>query len=263
MGYDANEKCEECEMEEKERETSLNPLYTFENFIVGGSNKIVLAVAKDRERKRNAILYLYGEGGLGKTHLLQAMGHQSLHDNKSVIYTASEKFVNEFTQHLRSQTMDRFREKYRECDILLVDDIEFLINMPQAQKEFFHTIEERKFNNIQTIIASDRPPKRLFGFFEKLERQFISGLILMIKPSEPSTVMAIVNTKCEAMEINLDENVVEYIVEMVGSNLHRVDGVLSVLAIYSDAMDQNISLTFAKEILENIFGRVDEDLLDY
>ena len=145
-------------METNERDTNLNPLYTFENYIDGESMNVAMQIFIAKyviENKTNIhTLYMFGDESVGKTHLLQAIAHQALDDNKSVEYISSVQWMNEFTANLRSQTMDKFRNKYQDCDVLLIDDIEFLSAKNQTQEELFHTINERKSKNRKTIISS-------------------------------------------------------------------------------------------------------------
>ncbi len=151
---------------EKPKHSLLNPSHTFENFVVGGSNQFAYAAAKSVSEKPGDIynpLFIYGGVGLGKTHLMQAIGNVLQQQGKSVIYTSIEQFVNDFTRHLRNQTMDRFKEKYRKCDALLIDDVQFLSNKNQTQEEFFHTFETLRNEGKQIILTADKHPKQIAG----------------------------------------------------------------------------------------------------
>ncbi|MDX1295344.1 MAG: DnaA/Hda family protein, partial [Sulfurimonadaceae bacterium] len=148
---------------EKPKHSLLNPSHTFENFVVGGSNQFAYAAAKSVSEKPGDIynpLFVYGGVGLGKTHLMQAIGNVLQQQGKSVIYTSIEQFVNDFTRHLRNQTMDRFKDKYRKCDALLIDDVQFLSNKNQTQEEFFHTFETLRNEGKQIILTADKHPKQ-------------------------------------------------------------------------------------------------------
>jgi len=167
------------------KSTYLNPSLTFESFIVGNSNQFAYTTAKSVAEKPGRLynpLFLYGGVGLGKTHLLQAIGNYHIELGKTVIYTTLEQFMNTFTSHLRSQTMDRFRDKFRECDLLLIDDIQFLSRKEQTQEEFFHTFNELYNANKQIVITSDRQPKKIAGLVDRLRTRFEMGLMADIQP---------------------------------------------------------------------------------
>jgi len=240
-----------------EREINLDPLFTFKNFIVGESNKVALMAAKDIEKYKT--VYLYGKGAVGKTHFLQAIGHQALDDNRSIDFISGRELMSEFTANLRSQTMDKFRNKYKSCDILLIDDIEFLSGKNQTQEELFHIITERKSNNRITIISSWYALTKLRGISERLQSLFLSGTIIEIHQLGADSKMDIVRSKSKLLGMNLDDNVIEYIVSIIGDNLHSVDGILSTLNLHAHTMNKDITLELAQKVLENIFGK-DEDL---
>lgn len=165
--------------------TNLNPSFTFASFVVGNSNtfafNVAKAVAQNQSIKYNPLV-IYGNTGLGKTHLLNAIGNANILVGKNVIYTTSEQFLNDFLVHIRNNSMERFREKYRACDYLLIDDIQFLSGKEQIQEEFFHTFNELKENNKQIVLTSDRPPKDMKGLEERLKTRFTSGLLADIQP---------------------------------------------------------------------------------
>ncbi len=243
-------------MKINESEKNLDPLYTFKNFIAGESNKVALMAAKDMEKHKT--VYLYGEGAVGKTHFLQSVGHQALDSNKSVEYISSAQWVNEFASNLRSQTMNTFRDKYQNCDILLIDDLEFLSNMFQSQEAFFHIITERKSNNRITIISSQYALGELRGISERFKNLFLSGIIIEMYPLESDGKMDIVRSKSKLLRMNLDEDIIEYIVSIIGDNLHSINGALSTLNLYAGAKNKDITLELAQKVLENVFGN-DED----
>jgi len=180
------------------KSTFLNPSLTFESFIVGDSNQFAYTTAKSVAEKPGQLynpLFLYGGVGLGKTHLLQAIGNYHIAMGNKVIYTTLEQFMNSFTSHLRSQTMDRFREKFRECDLLLIDDIQFLSGKEQTQEEFFHTFNELYNANKQIVITADRPPNKIAGLVDRLKSRFEWGLMADIQPPGLETKIAIIQKK--------------------------------------------------------------------
>ena len=187
----------------KAKSTILNPSYTFDSFVVGSSNQYAFTAAKSVAQKPAIVynpVFIYGPTGLGKTHLIQAIGNYALNKGMNVIYTTIEQFMNDFTYNLRNQTMDRFREKYRICDILLIDDIQFLSNKIQTQEEFFHTFNELYANKKQIVLTADKPPKKIAGLEERLQSRFEWGLIADIHPPELETKIAIIKKSANLTE---------------------------------------------------------------
>lgn len=231
----------------------LNPSYTFDNFVQGGSNDFAftaaLSVAKNPGKVYNP-LFIYGGVGLGKTHLLQAIGNYCQDEGKSVIYMTTEQFTNDFTRHVYNQTMERFREKYRQCDLLLIDDIQFLSGKEKTQEEFFHTFEELKNNNKQIILTADRMPKQIVGIVDRLQSRFEWGLTADVKPPELETKIEIIKKKCIINQVKLDLNVVEYIATVIDTNPREIEGILSKLHAYSKMMDKELTLDFTKDVLK-------------
>jgi chromosomal replication initiator protein len=175
----------------------LIPEYTFESFIVGPSNQFAYTAAKsvaENPGKHYNPLFIYGGVGLGKTHLLQAIGNY-LKNRLKVIYVTSEQFMNEFREHLRNQTMDRFHEKYRSCDCLLIDDVQFFSGKEQTQEEFFHTFNELYNQKKQICLTADRPPKKLNDLVDRLRSRFEAGLLADIQPPELETKIEIIKKK--------------------------------------------------------------------
>ena len=178
----------------------LNPSHTFDNFMVGGSNQFAYAAVKSVSEKAGEVynpLFIYGGVGLGKTHLMQSAGNVFQNQGKSVIYTTVEQFLNDFVRHVRNKTMDRFQEKYRKCDVLLIDDIQFLSNKEGIQEEFFHTFEALKGAGKQIILTADKHPKKIGGLEKRLQSRFEWGLVADIQPPELETKIAIIENKCE------------------------------------------------------------------
>ncbi len=232
----------------------LNPSYTFENFVRGSSNDFAYVsaenVAKDPGVMYNP-LFIYGGVGLGKTHLLQAIGNYNQDRGKSVIYTTVEQFINDFTRHLRNGTMDRFREKYRLCDLLLIDDIQFLSGKEQTQEEFFHTFNELKDANKQIILTADRKPKEIAGIVDRLQSRFEWGLIADIQAPELETKIAIIKKKCEINRVNLANDSIDYIATVIDSNAREIEGILNKLHGFSRMMNKELTLEFTKDVLKD------------
>jgi len=237
---------------ETPKQSMLNPAYTFQNFVAGSSNQFAYAAAKSVSEKPGQVynpLFIYGGVGLGKTHLMQAIGNVLLLQGKTVIYTSVEQFVNDFTRHLRNQTMDRFKEKYRQCDLLLIDDVQFLSNKIQTQEEFFHTFETLRNDGKQIVLTADKPPKRIAGLEARLQSRFEWGLVADIQPPELETKIAIIKKKCDINRVILGDDVVNYIATVIDNNTREIEGILSKLHAYSQLMHQEITLDFTKSVL--------------
>jgi len=236
------------------KSTILNPSFTFESFIVGNSNQFAFttaqSVAQKPGRQYNP-LFLYGGVGLGKTHLLQAIGNYQLNLGKKVIYTTLEQFMNKFTSHLRSQSMDRFRDHFRECDLLLIDDVQFLSRKEQTQEEFFHTFNELHSANKQIVITSDRQPNKITGLVDRLKSRFEWGLLADIQPPGLETKIAIIQKKCELDGINLNSDVVNYIASKMGSNIREIEGTIIKLNAMSSILNQEITLEFTQNAIRD------------
>ncbi len=236
------------------KSTYLNPSLTFESFIVGDSNQFAYTIAKsvaEKPGKQYNPLFLYGGVGLGKTHLLQAIGNYYINLGKTVIYTTLEQFMNSFTSHLRSKTMDRFRDKFRECDLLLIDDIQFLSRKEQTQEEFFHTFNELYNANKQIVITSDRQPNKITGLVDRLKSRFEWGLMADIQPPELETKIAIIQKKCELDGIKLNHEIVNYIATHMGDNIREIEGTIIKLNALSSMLNQEITLDFAQNAIKD------------
>ena len=236
------------------KSTYLNPSLTFDSFIVGDSNQFAYTTAKsvaEKPGKQYNPLFLYGGVGLGKTHLLQAIGNYHINLDKTVIYTTLEQFMNSFTSHLRSQTMDRFRDKFRECDLLLIDDIQFLSRKEQTQEEFFHTFNELYNANKQIVITSDRQPNKIAGLVDRLKSRFEWGLMADIQPPGLETKIAIIQKKCELDGIKLNHEIVNYIATHMGDNIREIEGTIIKLNALSSMLNQEITLDFAQNAIKD------------
>jgi len=230
----------------------LNPKYRFGNFIVGQSNRLAhagcLAVAENPGLSYNP-LFIYGGVGLGKTHLLHAMGNRGFREQKKVLYVSAETFTNGLINAIRNQTTDDFRAKYRTIDILLLDDVQFLINKERTQEEFFHTFNDLYHENRQIVLSSDRPPKAFVGLEERLRSRFEWGLTADIQPPDLETRMAIVVSKAEALNVTLPNEVVEFVAQQSHSNIRELEGSLNSVLALTRMMDYPISLETAEKAL--------------
>ena len=236
------------------KSTYLNPSLTFESFIVGDSNQFAYTTAKsvaEKPGKQYNPLFIYGGVGLGKTHLLQAIGNYHIDLGKTVIYTTLEQFMNSFTSHLRSQTMDRFRDKFRECDLLLIDDVQFLSRKEQTQEEFFHTFNELYNANKQIVITADRAPNKIAGLVDRLKSRFEWGLMADIQPPGLETKIAIIQKKCELDGISLNSEIVNFIATHMGDNIREIEGTIIKLNALSNMLNQEITLDFAQNAIKD------------
>lgn len=235
----------------------LNPKYTFDTFVIGSGNRFAhaasLAVAEAPAKAYNP-LFIYGGVGLGKTHLMHAIGHYVLEHNPDakVVYLSSEKFTNEFINSIRdNQTVD-FRNKYRSVDILLIDDIQFLAGKEQTQEEFFHTFNTLHEESKQIIISSDRPPKEIPTLEDRLRSRFEWGLITDITPPDLETRIAILRKKAKADGLDIPNDVMTYIANSIDSNIRELEGALIRVVAYSSLINRDMSAELAAEALKDI-----------
>lgn len=240
--------------EQKVQHSLLNPSHTFDNFMVGGSNQFAYAAVKSVSENAGKVynpLFIYGGVGLGKTHLMQAAGNVFQNQGKIVIYTTVEQFLNDFIRNVRNKTMERFQEKYRKCDVLLIDDIQFLSGKEGIQEEFFHTFEALKGAGKQIILTADKHPKKIGGLEKRLQSRFEWGLVADIQPPELETKIAIIEKKCEINKVKLSKDIVNYIATVIESNVREIEGILSKLHAYSQLMHVDIDLMFTKNVLKD------------
>lgn len=238
----------------------LNPKYTFDTFVVGNNNKFAhaasLAVAESPGKMYNP-LFIHGGAGLGKTHLMHSIAHFVLNQNpeKKVLYVTSETFTNELIDAIRNgnnTAMTKFREKYRSVDVLLIDDIQFIIGKEATQEEFFHTFNDLHGNKKQIIISSDKPPKDIVTLEARLRSRFEWGLIADISSPDFETRMAILHKKEENDGYNIDNEVIKYIAMHIKSNIRELEGALNKLVALSNLEKREITVELAEEALKDI-----------
>lgn len=238
--------------------TSLNPKYTFESFVIGNSNRFAhaasLAVAEVPAKVYNPF-FIYGGVGLGKTHLMHAIGHRirQNHPHLKVLYISSEKFTNELINSIRDGNPESFRQKYRNIDVLLVDDIQFLSKKEHTQEEFFHTFNTLHEANKQIIISSDRPPREIPTLEDRLRSRFEWGLITDIQPPDLETRIAILRKKALLENFSMPNDVMVYIASRIDNNIRELEGALVRIIAYASLTNQNIDMNLANEALKDIF----------
>ncbi|GHO87783.1 chromosomal replication initiator protein DnaA [Dictyobacter formicarum] len=236
----------------------MNPRYTFSAFIVGKSNKLAhatsLAVAENPGRIYNP-LFLYGGVGLGKTHLLHAIGHAGESAGLHVLYTTSEKFTNEIINAIRFQKTEEFRSKYRQIDILLVDDIQFIAGKESTEEEFFHTFNSLHNANKQIVVTSDRPPKAISSLQDRLRSRFEWGLLADVQPPEYEHRLAILRSKCDSLRFTVPASVIEYIARPVCSSVRELEGALNRVIAYATLHDAPLTISLAAQALEHIYDK--------
>jgi len=235
----------------------LNPKYTFETFVIGSSNRFAhaaaVAVAEAPAKAYNP-LFVYGDSGLGKTHLLHAIGHyaQTLYTGVKVRYVSSEEFTNDFINMIRDGKQDGFRRRYRDVDVLLVDDIQFLENKEGTQEEFFHTFNTLHNASKQIVISSDRAPKRLVTLEDRLRSRFEWGLLTDVQPPELETRIAILRRKAIQEGLNAPPEVLEYIASRISTNIRELEGALIRVTAFASLNRQSVDLQLAEIVLKDL-----------
>ncbi len=237
--------------------TRLNSKYTFETFVIGSSNRFAhaaaVAVAEAPAKAYNP-LFIYGDSGLGKTHLLHAIGHyaQTLYSGLKVRYVSSEEFTNDFINMIRDGKQDGFRRRYRDVDVLLVDDIQFLENKEGTQEEFFHTFNTLHNASKQIVISSDRAPKRLVTLEDRLRSRFEWGLLTDVQPPELETRIAILRRKAIQDTLNVPPEVLEYIASRISTNIRELEGALIRVTAFASLNRQSVDLQLAEIVLKDL-----------
>lgn len=242
-----------------EMSTILNPKYTFDSFVIGNSNRFAhaasLAVAESPAKAYNP-LFIYGGVGLGKTHLMHAIGHyvQNVNSKSKVVYVSSEKFTNELINSIKDDKNVDFRNKYRNVDVLLIDDIQFIAGKERTQEEFFHTFNALYEANKQIILSSDRPPKEIPTLEDRLRSRFEWGLIADIQPPDFETRIAILKKKADVENLNISNDVMVYIATQIKSNIRELEGALIRIVAYSSLTNREINVDLAAEALKDIIS---------
>lgn len=237
----------------------LNPKYTFDSFVIGNSNRFAhaasLAVAESPAKAYNP-LFIYGGVGLGKTHLMHAIGHYILQNtpNAKVVYVSSEKFTNELINSIKDDKNEEFRNKYRNVDVLLIDDIQFIAGKERTQEEFFHTFNALYEADKQIILSSDRPPKEIPTLEDRLRSRFEWGLIADIQAPDFETRIAILKKKADVENLDIPNEVMVYIATKIKSNIRELEGALIRIVAYSSLTNREISVDLAAEALKDIIS---------
>lgn len=234
--------------------TNINPSYTFESFVVGQSNQFchaaALAIAEASSEQYNP-LFIYGGVGLGKTHLANAIANYKIEQNKNanIKYISSESFTNELIQSIKTDSMNKFREKYRKVDVLMIDDVQFLAGKEATQEEFFHTFNTLRENGKQVILTSDRPPSSLSSITDRLKNRFEGGLIADIQVPDLETRIAILMLKAQDLNLDLDIEVAEYISTVFSNNIRELEGALKRIHAYLSFTQEEITLKSVQKVL--------------
>lgn len=241
-------------------ETNLNPKYRFDNFVVGSFNELAqaagIAVTKHLGKLYNP-LFVYGGVGLGKTHLLQAIGNEikRKYPSKKIKYLSSEKYTSELVDALSKKGMESFKTKYRKVDILIVDDIHFIAGKEKTQEEFFHTFNTLHQQNKQIIISADRPPKAISTLADRLRSRFEGGMIADISSPDLETRIAILKAKTKEKNFEISEDILHYIASNISKNIRELEGALNRLIVSHQLNGKELSLSYAKKILSNIISK--------
>ncbi len=242
-----------------DKETNLNPRYIFDSFVVGSFNELSYAAASAVAKDPGAVynpLFIYGGVGLGKTHLLEAIGNEIVKDfkKKKVKYIPSEKFTSEVVSGIKNHNMELFKSKYRKVDVLIIDDIQFLAGKEKTQEEFFNIFNVLYENNKQIILSSDRPPKAISALAERLRSRFEGGMIADIGIPDFETRIAILKMKAQEKKVDLPEEIYQYIASVIQRNIRELEGALNRLIFYQKLNKQELSVEVVKTLLKNLLS---------
>ena len=244
---------------------SFNPKYSFDSFVAGPTNRLALsasrAIAESPGQSYNP-LYIHSGSGLGKTHLLQAIGKSCASRGMSVLYVTSEQFTNEFITAIRNRTTEDFRRRYRSVQVLLLDDVQFLSGKEQTHEGFFHTFNDLHNSGNQVVISADRAPKDLNAIEDRLRSRFGGGLIADIQPPDLETRMSILANKADQLRVEMEDNVIELIAKRVQRNVRELEGSLNQMVAYSKLMNMNITLESTLQILNEMVPETDARSID-
>ena len=241
------------ELEVVENSTPLNEAFTFDTFVVGSSNEMAYTASKAVAKKPGIQynpLFIYGDTGLGKTHLLQAIGNDALEKNKKVIYVTVEQFMNDFLFSIKKKNMEFFKDKYRNCDLLLIDDIQFLTNKESTQEEFFHTFNELHSSNKQIVLTSDKMPSEIGGIEERLKSRFEHGLKAHVVSPEINTKIAIIEKKSELNGIYFTKEIVNFIAINLDNSVREIEGVLIQINANATLLGKEITIDLVRDLLQ-------------
>jgi chromosomal replication initiator protein len=247
-------------------QTRLNPKYTFDNFVIGPSNRLAHAAAfavAEAPAKAYNPLFIYGDSGLGKTHLLHAIGDyaQSLYPGIRVRYVSSEEFTNDFINSIQNNRGPEFQARYREVDILLIDDIQFLQGRAETQEAFFHTFNQLHDHDKQVVITSDLPPKALTGFEDRMRSRFQWGLITDVQAPDLETRIAILRKKAHSERLQAPDDVLEYIASVVSSNIRELEGALIRVSAFASLNRSTLDIPLAQTVLRDIIDQSDTNVI--
>jgi len=242
-----------------EKKSNLNPRYTFDNFVVGPFNELAHAAAWAVSKNPGTIynpLFIYGKVGLGKTHLLQAIGNQVVENlpNKKTRYIPSERFTSEVVSAIRNHNIESLKRKYRGVDVLILDDVQFLAGKEKTQEEFFHIFNHLYEGNKQIVLSSDRPPKEIPALTERLRSRFEGGMIADISYPDYETRIAILKTKCQERKVSFPEEVLDYIASNIQKNIRELEGALTRLCAFQKVNNEIPNLKIAKSLLKNLLN---------
>ncbi|GAA0990664.1 chromosomal replication initiator protein DnaA [Subtercola frigoramans] len=250
----------------RNNDTRLNPKYSFDNFVIGGSNRFAhaaaVAVAEAPAKAYNP-LFIYGDSGLGKTHLLHAIGHyaMSLYPGVRVRYVSSEEFTNDFINSIANNRGAAFHSRYRDIDLLLIDDIQFLQGKAETQEAFFHTFNTLHDHNKQVVITSDLPPKHLTGFEDRMRTRFEWGLITDVQTPDLETRIAILRKKAQSEKLQVPDEILEYMASKVSSNVRELEGTLIRVTAYASLTRNPVDLALVQTVLKDLITLDDDNVI--